>query len=93
MDDKTKGVLLRCARVYISTKNWSRAVAEYEPLYREFPDDPLIIEPFAKANFELGNKLLAKDLYEKVMRIYGEKGEQVKAERVKADILRMFPSP
>lgn len=85
-------MLLRCARVYISTKNWEKAVREYEPLYREFSDDPFIIEPLAKANFELGNKMLAKDLYEKVMRIYGEKGETVKAERVKADILRMFPS-
>lgn len=91
MDEKTKGVLLRCARVYISTKNWEKAVREYEPLYREFPEDPLIIEPFGKANFELGNKLLAKDLYEKVMRIYGSRGEQLKAERIKADIARMFP--
>ncbi|MBN1114997.1 MAG: hypothetical protein JXA66_06615 [Oligoflexia bacterium] len=90
MDEKTKGVLLRCARVYISTKNWEKAVREYEPLYREFPEDPLIIEPFAKANFELGNKLLSKDLYEKVMRIYNDKGDPVKSARVKADIDRMF---
>jgi hypothetical protein len=90
LDDKTKGVLLRCARIYTSTKNWDRAVAEYEPLYREFPEDPLIIEPLAKANFEKGNKLLAKDLYEKAMRIYGAQGDQLKAERVKADIIRLF---
>lgn len=83
-------MLLRCARVYISTKNWERAVREYEPLYREFPDDPFILEPFAKANYELGNKLLAKDLYEKVMNIYTAKGDQVKAARVKADIDKMF---
>ncbi len=92
MDEKTKSVLLRCARVYISTKNWEKAVHEYEPLYREFPEDPFIIEPFAKANYEIGNRLLAKDLYEKVMRIYGAKGDQVKAERVKADIAKMFPA-
>ena len=91
MDDKTKGVLLRCARVYISTKNWEKAVHEYEPLYREFPEDPLILEPFARANYELGNKLLAKDLYEKVMRIYNDKGDALKAERIKTDIARMFP--
>jgi tetratricopeptide (TPR) repeat protein len=91
VDDKLKSVLLRCARVYISTKNWDRAVTEYDTLYREFPEDPLIIEPLAKANFEKGNKLLAKDLYEKVMRLYDEKGDQIKAERVKADIRKMFP--
>lgn len=91
MDEKLKSVLLKCARIYISTKNWDRAVAEYEPLYNEFPDDPLIIEPFAKANYEKGNKLLAKDLYEKAMRIYGEKGDMVKVERLKADIARLFP--
>jgi hypothetical protein len=90
VDDKLKSVMLRCARVYISTKNWEKAVTEYELLYREFPEDPLIIEPLARANFEKGNKLLAKDLYEKVMRIYGAKGDQVKAERIKADILRLF---
>lgn len=93
MDDKTKSILLRCAKVYISTKNWPRAMAEYEPLYMEFSGDPLIIEPFARANFELGNKILAKDLYEKIMSIYGEKGDQIKVERVKADIARMFPPP
>jgi len=91
VDEKLKSVLLKCARIYISTKNWDRAVAEYEPLYNEFPDDPLIIEPFAKANYEKGNKLLAKDLYEKAMRIYGEKGDMVKVERLKADIARLFP--
>ena len=60
-------------------------------LFTEFPDDPLIIEPFARANFELGNKTLAKELYEKIMSIYGEKGDQIKVDRVKADIARMFP--
>ena len=92
MDEKLKSVLLRCTRVYISTKNWDRAVTEYDTLYRDFPDDPLIIEPLAKANYEKGNKMIAKDLYEKVMRIYGEKGDMLKAERIKADIARMFPA-
>jgi outer membrane protein assembly factor BamD (BamD/ComL family) len=93
LDEKTKTVLLRCARVYISTKNWEKAATEYETLYRDFPDDPLIVEPLAKANYEKGNKMLAKDLYEKAMRIYGAKGDQAKAERIKADIARLFPAP
>lgn len=91
MDDKTKSVLLRCARVYISTKNWEKALAEYKVLYADFPDDPFIAEPYAKANYETGNKFAAKELYEKVLRIYADKGDTVKAERIRLDIAKMFP--
>jgi tetratricopeptide (TPR) repeat protein len=91
LDDKTKSVLLRCARVYISTKSWDKALSEYRVLYADFPDDPLIVEPLARANYETGNKFAAKELYEKALRIYADKGDAVKADRIKMDIAKMFP--
>ena len=91
MDDKTKSVLLRCARVYISTKSWEKALAEYKVLYADFPDDPFIVEPLAKSYYETGNKFASKELYEKVLKIYTDKGDTVKADRIKMDIGKMFP--
>ncbi len=91
MDDKTKLVLVRCARVYTSTKNWVKAISEYENLRKEFPEDPYIVEPLAKSYYEIGDKMKAKELYEHVKQIYINKGEEQKAERVKRDMDLMFP--
>jgi tetratricopeptide (TPR) repeat protein len=90
VDEKTKSILLKCARVYISTKNWPKAVAEYEPIYSDFPDDPYVAEPLAKAYYETGNRVKAKELYEKALVLQIAKGDAAKAERIKADIERMF---
>ncbi len=84
-------MLLKCARVYISIKSWDKALAEYKVLYADFPDDPYIAEPLAKSYYETGNKFAAKELYEKVMKIYAGKGDTVKAERIRLDIAKMFP--
>lgn len=93
MNDKTKLVLIRCARVYLSTKNWDKAVAEYETLHADFPDDPYIIEPLAKAYYEKGDKYKARSLYEKVVAIFASKGDEIKVLRIKMDIAKMFPEP
>ena len=90
MDDKTKFVLLKCARVYVSTRNWPKVLAEYGALFNEFPEDPFIVEPFARANYETGEKYKAKMLYEKLKSIYESKGEAEKAARVQHDIVKMF---
>jgi len=90
MNDKTKLVLIRCARVYLTTKNWDKAISEYETLYADFQDDPYIIEPLAKAYFEKGDRFKSKNLYEKVVAIFASKGDEIKVLRVKADIAKMF---
>jgi DNA-binding SARP family transcriptional activator len=90
LDEKTKLILVRCARVYFTTKNWEKAIKEYSSLMTEFPDDPNIIEPLAKSYYEAGNKEKAKELYEKVKSIYESKAELEKAQRVQKDIERYF---
>ncbi|MCE5300599.1 MAG: tetratricopeptide repeat protein [Spirochaetia bacterium] len=92
MDDKTKAVLLRCARVYISTKNWQKALVEYRSLYADFPDDPLITEPLARCYLETGNLFKAREMYDRVAAEYTAKGDTIKADRVKADIAKYFPN-
>ncbi|MBN2755099.1 MAG: tetratricopeptide repeat protein [Candidatus Goldbacteria bacterium] len=91
MNEKTKLVLIRCARVYLATKNWDKAVSEYEVLYADFPDDPYIIEPLAKAYYEKGDRFKSKNLYEKVVAIFASKGDEIKVLRIKTDIAKMFP--
>lgn len=56
MDEKTKFILIICARVYFTTKNWEKAIKEYNSLMAEFQDDPNIIEPLAKSYYEAGVK-------------------------------------
>jgi tetratricopeptide (TPR) repeat protein len=90
MDDKTKLVAMRCARVYFSTKAWKKAIGEYEILYRDFPDDPFVVEPLAKCYYEDGQMYRAKDLYEKVRELYAKKGDTAKTERLQNDINKMF---
>jgi tetratricopeptide (TPR) repeat protein len=90
VDDKTKLVAMRCARVYYSTKAWKKAIAEYEMLYQNFPDDPFVVEPLAKCYYEDGQKDRAKDLYEKVKVLYEKKGDAIKTARLAADIAKMF---
>jgi len=58
---------------------------------KEFPEDPYIVEPLAKAYFELGDKAKSKSLYEIVVQIYERKGDAVKVERIKHDMAMMFP--
>lgn len=90
MDEKTKFILIICARVYFTTKNWEKAIKEYNSLMAEFQDDPNIIEPIAKSYYEAGGKEKSKELYEKVREIYKTKGELEKAQRVQKDIERYF---
>ena len=87
-----KLVAVRCARVYVSTKNWAKAITEYELLKENFPDDPNILEQLGKCYMSTGDIRRAKNLYERAAAIYLEKGEAVKAERVKKDIERYFGS-
>lgn len=93
MDDKTKLVAMRCARVYFSTKAWKKAIAEYEILFQNFPDDPFVVEPLAKCYYEDGQMYRAKDLYEKVKVLYEKKGDAVKTARLATDIAKMFGGP
>jgi tetratricopeptide (TPR) repeat protein len=84
MDEKTKAILLKCARTYFTLKNWPKASAEYESLLVEFPNDPFILEPLAIAHMNLGDVDKAHALAQRAMDAFKAKGQPEKAEKVAA---------
>jgi len=84
MDEKTKGILLKCARTYFMLKNWAKAATEYEGLAAEFPNDPFILEPLAIAQMNLGQPDKAHQLAQRAIDAFNAKGQPDKAEKVAA---------
>jgi hypothetical protein len=82
MDEKTKGILLRCARTYVMLKNWPKALAEYEGLEAEFPDDPFVLEPLALIHQNLGHAPTALVYARKAMAVFNATGHPEKAEKL-----------
>ena len=83
MDEKSKGVLLRCARSYFSVKAWDKAIREYEGLVRDFPDDPFILEPLSISYLKVGRNQDAKNFLVRAIHAYNAKGHPEKADKLR----------
>jgi tetratricopeptide (TPR) repeat protein len=83
IDEKAKGILLRCARSYFSVKAWEKAIKEYEGLVKEFPEDPFILEPLSICYVKMGQSEAAKEFLVRAIHAYNAKGHPEKAEKLK----------
>lgn len=83
MDERTKGILLRCARSYFTLKAWDKAIREYENLVGEFPEDPFILEPLSICYKNQGQLDKARDYLAKAIFAYTAKGHPEKGEKLK----------
>lgn len=93
MDEREKGILLRCARIYVITKNWPKAISEYEPIVKNFPDDPNVQEQVGIC-FK-GNKEKAKALFhfKEAIRLEEALGRTEKVERLKLKLAEVEAMP
>jgi Flp pilus assembly protein TadD len=82
MDEKTKGILLKCARTYFTLKNWSKARREYEPLAAANPDDPFVLEPLALIYQHQGETDLARAMALRTIQAFKAQGHPERAEKV-----------
>jgi hypothetical protein len=82
MDEKTKGILLRCARTYVMLKNWPKALVEYENLEAAFPNDPFILEPLALIHQSLGRQAAALVFARRAIASFKASGHADKAEKL-----------
>jgi tetratricopeptide (TPR) repeat protein len=84
MDERTKGILIRCARSYFTVKAWDKAIREYENLVEEFPDDPFILEPLSICFKNMGKFDKAKDYLARAIHAYSAKGHPEKRRKAQA---------
>lgn len=93
MDEREKGILLRCARIYVITKNWPKAISEYEPIVRNFPDDPNVQEQMGLCY--KGHKDKAKALFhfQAALKLEIALGREEKAERLRLKIAEVEAMP
>jgi tetratricopeptide (TPR) repeat protein len=93
LDEREKGILLRCARIYVITKNWPKAISEYEPIVKNFPDDPNVQEQVGlcyKGNNEKAKALMH---FKEALRLELALGRAEKAERLKLKITECEAMP
>jgi len=86
MDERTKSILLKCARTYFMVKNWEKALNEYRNLVREFPDDPFIVEPLSMCLKHMGRLKEAQEQLTQVVSLYERRGHPEKAEKIKVHL-------
>ena len=93
MDEKSKGILLRCARIYFHTKNWPKAISEYENIAASFPDDPHLQEQLSLCYHGNGEKAKAHIHLDRALKLEEAAGRVDKFERLKLKIIEMGMHP
>ncbi len=89
MDEKSKGILLRCARIYFHTKNWPKALAEYANIAKECPEDPHLLEQMALCQANMNDKPGAKIKLTRAAEIEEAQGHAEKSQRLREKIAQL----
>jgi tetratricopeptide (TPR) repeat protein len=89
MDEREKGILLRCARIYFHTKNWPKAISEYQNIAQLFPDDPNVQEQLGLCYKGAQNIPEARKHLEVALRLEESMNRPDKAERLKLKLAEL----